>query len=67
MQLIKILGLYNTPRYVMVNTAALIMMKKEVFNKVGGFDENLAVDYNDVDLSLKCLEKGYKNIWTPFI
>ena len=59
--------LYNIPRYVMTNTGALIMIKKEVFNEVGGFDENLAVDYNDVDLSLKCLEKGYKNIWLPYI
>ena len=59
--------LYNMPRYVMTNTGALIMIKKEVFNEVGGFDENLAIDYNDVDLSLKCLEKGYKNIWLPYI
>jgi len=58
---------YNTPRYVMANTAALIMVKKELFNKINGFDENLAIDYNDVDLSLKCLEKGYKNIWLPSV
>lgn len=59
--------IYNIPRYVMANTAALIMMKKDVFEKIGRFDENLAIDYNDVDLSLKCLEKGYKNIWLPYV
>jgi len=59
--------LYNLPRYVMANTAALIMIKKNVFNEVGKFDENLAIDYNDVDLSLKCLRKGYKNIWLPTV
>jgi len=32
----------------MANTAALMMIKKEVFNEVGRFDENLAVDYNYV-------------------
>ena len=59
--------LYTYPRYVMSNTAALMMMKKETFEKIGGFDEKLAIDYNDVDLSLKCIEHGYKNIWIPFV
>jgi len=59
--------IYNKVRYVMANTAALIMIERKVFDEIDGFDENLAVDYNDVDLSLKCLEKGYKNIWLPYV
>jgi GT2 family glycosyltransferase len=51
----------------MANTAALMMIKKKIFDEVGGFDEALAVDYNDVDLSLSIVEKGYMNVWIPFV
>ena len=34
---------------------------------MGGFDEkNLPVAFNDVDFCLRLMEKGYRNIWTPF-
>jgi glycosyltransferase involved in cell wall biosynthesis/SAM-dependent methyltransferase len=48
-------------------TAACLVIKKSIFNEVGGFNESkLAVVYNDVDLCLKLIEKGYKNTWTPY-
>ena len=47
-------------------TAACMMMKRSAFDKVGGFTEELAVAFNDVDLCLKIREKGYLNIFTPF-
>ena len=48
-------------------TAACIMMRKEVFEEVGGFDEtNLAIAFNDVDLCLKIREKGYLIVYTPY-
>jgi GT2 family glycosyltransferase len=34
---------------------------------IGGFDEELTVAYNDVDLCLKMLEKGYRNIYLPHV
>lgn len=43
-------------------TAACMMVKKEKFNEVNGFDENLKVALNDVDLNLKMIEKGYYNV-----
>ena len=43
-------------------TAACLMIKKEKFNQVKGFDEKLKVALNDVDLNLKLLDKGYYNI-----
>ncbi|KKT69545.1 MAG: Glycosyl transferase family 2, partial [Candidatus Moranbacteria bacterium GW2011_GWF1_44_4] len=50
-----------------VVTAACILVKKEVFEKVGSFDEsNLPVAFNDVDLCLKIREAGYLIVWTPF-
>lgn len=46
-------------------TAACMMMPKHIFNEAGGFDEELAVAYNDVDLCLKVMDKGYFIVWTP--
>ena len=48
-------------------TAACMMVKKEVYFQVGGFDEkNLAVAFNDVDFCLRLREKGYLNVYTPY-
>lgn len=46
-------------------TAACMMMRKSVFEQIGGFDEEFTVAYNDVDLCVKALDKGYLNIFTP--
>lgn len=47
-------------------TAACLMMRKEVFTDVGGFDEDLVVAFNDVDLCLRIRGKGYLIVWTPY-
>jgi len=47
-------------------TAACIVMKKSIFQEVNGFEEKLEIAFNDIDLSLKVLEKGYRNLWTPY-
>ncbi len=48
-------------------TAACLAVRKEVYIKAGGLDEdNLKVAYNDVDFCLKLTVLGYKNVWTPF-
>ncbi|MBI1869916.1 MAG: glycosyltransferase family 2 protein [Chlamydiae bacterium] len=47
-------------------TAACMMVRKEVFEEVGGFDEKMAVAFNDVDFCLKICEKGYLIIFTPY-
>ena len=47
-------------------TAACFVVRKAVFEEVGGFDEeNLAVAFNDVDICLKIAESGYRNVLTP--
>lgn len=43
-------------------TAACLLINKQKFNEVNGFDENLKVALNDVDLCMKVLEKGYYNV-----
>jgi GT2 family glycosyltransferase len=47
-------------------TGACLMVRRKVFDEVGGFDEQLAVDFNDVDFCLRLRAAGYRNIWTPF-
>jgi GT2 family glycosyltransferase len=47
-------------------TAACMVVRKAVFDQVGGFDESLAVAYNDVDLCLRIRACGLRNVWTPF-
>lgn len=48
-------------------TAACIMVAKEKFYLVDGFDENLSVDYNDIDFCLKIKDKGFDNIYLPHV
>lgn len=47
-------------------TAACMMMRKDIFEKVGGFDENLQIAFNDVDLCMKIRAAGYSIVYTPF-
>lgn len=46
-------------------TAACMMVERKKFDKVKGFNENLKVAFNDVDLNLKLLDKKYYNIFLP--
>lgn len=46
-------------------TAACVMIRTELFNEVEGFNENFAVEYNDVDFCLKVWDKGYRNLYVP--
>ncbi len=48
-------------------TAATLLIRKELFQRVGGFDaKHLAVAFNDVDLCLKVNALGYRCVWTPY-
>jgi GT2 family glycosyltransferase len=53
-------------RNVAANTSACMMVSRQAFDSVGGFDENYVLAYSDVDLCLKLLEAGCVNVWTPF-
>jgi GT2 family glycosyltransferase len=48
-------------------TGACLLTRRDVFNKVLGFDEErLPVTFNDVDLCLKIRRAGYLVVYTPF-
>ncbi|MCM1174457.1 MAG: glycosyltransferase family 2 protein [Blautia sp.] len=47
-------------------TGACLMVKKKIYDKLGGLDEAFAVSLNDVDFCLRIREAGYLNVFTPF-
>jgi GT2 family glycosyltransferase len=47
-------------------TGACMMVPRRVFDEVGGFDEDLRVVLNDVDLCLKIRQRGYLVVYTPY-
>lgn len=47
-------------------TAACMLVRKKTWEDVGGFDEQLAVAFNDVDFCLRVRERGLRNLWTPY-
>jgi GT2 family glycosyltransferase len=46
-------------------TGACLLVRRELFEQVGGFDETFAVDYNDVDFCLRVRDAGYHNVMVP--
>lgn len=46
-------------------TAACIVLRREAFEQVNGFNEELPVAFNDVDLCLRLRNAGWRIIWTP--
>lgn len=46
-------------------TGACMMVRKKVFDELGGFDEDLRVAYNDIDFCLRARERGYLVVYTP--
>ncbi|MDO4608225.1 MAG: glycosyltransferase family 2 protein [Clostridia bacterium] len=47
-------------------TAACLMIRRDVYEQVGGLDESYAVAFNDIDFCLKIREAGYLIVFTPF-
>ena len=58
--------LISTNNYSAV-TAACMMCRRDVFEEVGGFETKLAIAFNDVDLCLRIVERGYRNIYLPHV
>lgn len=48
-------------------TAACLMVRKEVYERLGGLDEELAIAFNDVDFCLKAGAAGLRNVWLPHV
>src|SRR5262245_17382292 len=46
-------------------SGACLLLRREVFQKIGGFDEKLSGALADIDLCLKMREAGYLIVYTP--
>jgi GT2 family glycosyltransferase len=47
-------------------TAACMMIKRQLFDRLKGFDVSLTVGGNDVDLCIRAYELGYLTVYTPY-
>ncbi len=48
-------------------TAACLVMRKSVFEEIGGFDEvHLPIAFNDVDLCLRLRERNLRAVWSQY-
>jgi O-antigen biosynthesis protein len=52
-------------RSVSIATGACLALRKSLYMEVDGMDEDLRVNFNDVDLCMRVGDQGYRNIWTP--
>ncbi len=64
-------GVNSDPKHLKISDIPVAMdslitsgtiMDLSVFSKIGGFDENLFIDFVDVEYSLRCVNKGYVNL-----
>ncbi len=60
-------GRTRVPYDVGAVTAACLCIEKKKFEQVGGLEEGLKVAFNDIDLNIKLLEKGYYNVVLPMV
>lgn len=60
------LGLYSRSHEVSSVTAACMMVRRDVWDKLGGLDEDFKIAYNDVDFCLRAREAGYLISYTPY-
>jgi O-antigen biosynthesis protein len=58
-------GLALTQRNVSAVTGACMLMRRDVFNRLGRFDEAHAVINNDVDFCLRSWQAGLSVVYTP--
>jgi GT2 family glycosyltransferase len=47
-------------------TGACLMTRAEVFRRLGGFNEEFSLNYNDVDYCLRAIYEGRRIVYTPY-
>ena len=56
---------FVVPRQLDATTGVLMATRRSVFDRVGGWDEKLAINYNDVDYGLRVRDAGFSIIYEP--
>lgn len=60
------MGRLNYVQDVYGDTAACLLIRREIYEEVNGLDESYAVAFNDVDFCVRVRQAGYTNVFTPF-
>jgi GT2 family glycosyltransferase len=55
------------PQAIGAVTGACLMIRKDKYLGVGGLNDDFAVAFNDIDLCLRLMKAGYRNIFTPYV
>jgi GT2 family glycosyltransferase len=58
-------GLLRATREVCAVSGACLMIGRELFEELGGLDEEFVIAYGDTDLCLRAIESGRRVVWTP--
>lgn len=58
-------ALARVARNVSAVTGACMLVRRQIFEELGGFDERIRVAFNDVDLCLRMRQAGYLVVYTP--
>lgn len=58
-------GLTLAQREVIGVTGACMMVRREVFERLGRFDETHTIVNNDLDFCLRCIDSGLRVVYTP--
>jgi GT2 family glycosyltransferase len=59
------LGMAVLTRNCSAVTGACMAVRRAVFDEIGGFDELLGLDLNDIDFCLRAIERGYRIVYEP--
>ncbi len=59
------MGMTKLTRNLSAVTGACMMTRRDVFERLGGFDEQMAAGYGDIDYCLKVRGAGYLVVYTP--
>ncbi|CAN7774187.1 glycosyltransferase [Variovorax sp. LjRoot178] len=57
------LGLASATHGISAVTGACLVLKRSRFEEIGGFDQELAVAFNDVLLCMDLAQRGYRNVY----
>lgn len=53
-------------RDILAVTGACQMVRREVFEEVGGYDDGFKLAFGDIDFCIRVHQKGYRNLYSPF-
>ena len=62
-----LLGSVDWYRNVSAVTGACQMMRRSVFEELGGYDEEYQLVFSDIQFCLRAIQKGYRNLYDPFV